>query len=111
MYERLGCASASSNQLRSSGSVRLGYDGRGCGDNEGPKIGSRLSEGRLGYGGDNRKSENIGWIVGLRVAARKGSGSALLARIIFDKDNPADQKCKGDSGGEREGKMIPLTPG
>ena len=94
--DRLGRASASSNQLGSSGSDRLGCDGLGCGDYEGPRIGSRLSEGRLGYGVNSRKSENIGWIVGFRVAARKGSGLALLARIIFDKDNPADRPCKGD---------------
>ena len=38
--------------------------------------------------------------MGYWVAARKGSGSALLARMILDKDNPADRQCKGE-GGER----------
>ena len=37
--------------------------------------------------------------------------SALLARMIFDKDNPMDRQYKDDRGREREGKMIPLTPG
>ncbi len=49
--------------------------------------------------------------MGHRVAARKGSGSALLARMTFNKDNPADQQYKGYGGGEQEGKMIPVTPG
>jgi hypothetical protein len=35
--------------------------------------------------------DNDGWIGGNRVAARKSSGSALLARMIFDKDNLANQ--------------------
>jgi hypothetical protein len=38
------------------------------------------------------KSENDGWTVGNRVAARKGRGSALLARILFDNDNSADRE-------------------
>jgi hypothetical protein len=46
-----------------------------------------------------------------RVAARKGNGSALLARMIFDKENPVDRQYKGCGGGEQEGKMIPVTPG
>jgi hypothetical protein len=49
--------------------------------------------------------------MGYRVAARKGNGSALLARMIFDKDNPADRQYKGYGEGEQEGKMIPVTPG
>jgi hypothetical protein len=95
--EKPGCASASRNQLGPSGrsgSDRLGCDSLDRGDDEGPRIGSRLSEGRLGYGVQIRKSEAKRWFVGIRVAARKGSGSALQARIIFDKDNPADRKCK-----------------
>jgi hypothetical protein len=78
---------------------------------EGLRVGSRFSEGRLGYGVDSRKSANIGWIMGHRVAARKGSGPALLASMIFDKDNPADRQYKGNGGREQEGKMIPVTPG
>jgi hypothetical protein len=33
---------------------------------EGLRVGSRFSEGRLGYGVDSPKSENIGWIMGYR---------------------------------------------
>ncbi len=47
---------------------------------------------RLGYGVDNRDPENDGWIGGNRVATRKSSGSALLARMIFDKDNQIDKE-------------------
>ncbi len=92
------------------GSDRLGCDGLGCGDEEELRVGSRFSEGRLGYSVDSRKSANIGWITVHRVAARKVSGSALLARMIFDKDNPADRH-KANGGGEQEGKMIQVTPG
>jgi hypothetical protein len=55
--------------------------------------------------------QNIEWIMGHRVAARKGSGSALLARMIFDKDNPADRQYKGDGRGEQEGNMTLVAPG
>ena len=53
----------------------------------------RLSEGWLGYGvyASGCKSENDGWIVGNRVVARTESGLALLDRMSFDKDNPADR--------------------
>jgi hypothetical protein len=99
--DRLGCANASSSRLGSGSGDRLGCDGLGCSDKEGLRVGSRFSEGRLGYDVDSRKSENIGWIIRYRVAARKGSGSALLARMIFDKDKPADRQYKGDVGGEQ----------
>ncbi len=51
----------------------------------------RSNEGRLGYRVDSRKSGNDGWIVGNSVITRTESGSALLARMLFDKDNPADR--------------------
>jgi hypothetical protein len=31
------------------------------------------------------------------IQSRKGSGSALLTRMIFDKDNPADRQEKGSA--------------
>jgi hypothetical protein len=52
---------------------------------------SKLSEGWHGYRVDTSKSDNYGWIVGNMVISRTGSGSALLARMLFDKDNPADR--------------------
>ena len=112
---RLRCAGAHSDRLGSDGGDRLGRDG-GDGlsydNDEGLRVGGSngFSVGRLGYVDDDRKAENDGGTVGNRTAARKGSGSALLARMLFDKDNPVDRKKRCD-GGEREGCMIPATPG
>ena len=110
-----GSASGGIYRLGSRGDDRLGCngdDGLGCGDEGELSVGSqvRLKVDRLGYGVDNSDPENDGWIdsEGNRVAVRKSSGSALLARMIFDKDNPADRQAKG--GREREGYMIPLAP-
>lgn len=111
----MGSASGCIYRLGSRGDDRLGCngdDGLGCGDEGELSVGSqvRLEVDRLGYGVDNSDPENDGWIdsEGNRVAVRKSSGSALLARMIFDKDNPADRQAKG--GREREGYMIPLAP-
>jgi hypothetical protein len=87
--EQLGWTSRSSDRLGSGDDdKRLGCgggNGLGCGHDGRLKVDGRerLSEGRLGYGVDNSGFESDG-------AARKGSGSALLTRMIFDKDNPAD---------------------
>ena len=93
----MGSASGGIYRLgsRLGGDDRLGCngdDGLGCGDEGELSVGSqvRLKVDRLGYGVDNSDPVNDGWIEGNRVAVRKGSGSALLARMIFDKDNPAD---------------------
>ena len=93
---RLSCTRAYSDRLGSDGGDRPGRDGSDrlrYGDDEGPRIGGhgRLSEDWLGYGVYGFKSENDGWIVGNRVVARTESGLALLARMSFDKDNPADR--------------------
>ena len=67
--------SASSNQLGSSGSDRLGCDGLDCGDDEGLRVG--LREGRLGYVSivvSLGKQEGL-WVIGYlqgRVAGRHG---------------------------------------
>ena len=100
----LGCVNGGSDRFGSGGDDRLGCDGGdglglGCGDDGGLRVGGRgrLSEDRLGNGVNSSGFENDGWIVGNRVAARKGSGLALLARTIFDKDYPADrQTCNAE---------------
>jgi hypothetical protein len=51
-------------------------------------------------------SDNDAWIGGDRVAARKDIGSALLARMIFDKERIVRKREE-----EREGYMIPVTHG
>ena len=71
---------------------------------EGLRVGGS-NVGRLGNVINNRKSGNDGGTVGNRTATRKGSGSALLARMLFDKENRADRK-QWCNGGEREGCMI-----
>jgi hypothetical protein len=52
---------------------------------------SRSSKSRLRYRVDSRKSGIDGWTVGNRKITRVESGSAPLARMLFDKDNPADR--------------------
>ncbi len=104
----VGCASGSldcrvvvrqSKQLGSLGSCdRLRCYVLGCGDDDGLRIG--LCKGRLGYCVDSRNSDSIGWIVGYRVAARKGSWLILLVCMIFE-DNPVDRQQKGDGRGDR----------
>ena len=97
---RLRCARENSDRLRSDGSDGLGRDssnGLSNGDDERLRVSgvtgnrSKLSEGWHGYRVDTSKSDNYGWIVGNMVISRTGSGSALLARMLFDKDNPADR--------------------
>ncbi len=51
-------------------------------------------------------SDNDAWIGGDRVAARKGIRSALLARMIFDKERIVRKREE-----ERKGYMIPVTHG
>ena len=95
---RLGCANR--DRLGLDGGDGLGRDGGeglsslSYSNDEGLRVGShsRFSEGRLEYGVNSCESENDGWTVGYKVAARKGSGSALLARMLFDKDNPENQQ-------------------
>ena len=92
----LRCAHASSARLGSDSGDGLGRGGDygpSCDNDEGLRIGSsKSSESRSGYGVDGWKSENDGWTVGYRAAARKVSGSSPPARISFDKDNPAIER-------------------
>ena len=97
---RLRCAREVSDRLGSDGGDRLGRDGGdglSYGDDERLRVGgvtggrSRSSKNRLGYHVDSRKSGIDGWTVGNRKITRKESGSAPLARMLFDKDNPADR--------------------
>jgi hypothetical protein len=75
---RLRCARAHSDRLGSDCGDRLGRDGgKGCCNvnDGGLRAGSRsnYSEGMLGYGVDKCESENDGWRVGNKVAARMGN--------------------------------------
>ena len=98
---QLGCSDRNSLRCACANSARLGSDdGDSSGDDglygnderHGICGCSEFSEGRLGCGVDGCQSENDGWTVGLRTAARKVGGSALLARMSFDKDNPAKER-------------------
>jgi hypothetical protein len=82
------------NQIKGDG---LTWAGDGTKDGGGP-VGHRSRQaGGGGYDDDSRGSDS-GWTkadseaateVGSRADQGEESGSALLARIVFDKDNPA----------------------
>ena len=99
--DRIGCKGSnqlglgSDNQIKGDG---LTWAGDGTKDGGGP-VGhrSRQGAGGGGYSDDSRGSDS-GWTkadseavteVGSRADQGEESGSALLARIVFDKDNPA----------------------
>jgi hypothetical protein len=96
--EKSGCASVSRNQLGPSGrsgSDRLGCDSLDRGGDEGPSIGIRLSEGRLGYGVQIRKSETKRWFVGRAVGrhCRPASYSIRTTRRIGNVKTEDDERA------------------
>ena len=113
---RLRCADAHRYRLGSEvgdrpgrdGSVVLSYD-----NDEGLRVGGSSLD-RLKYVVIDHKTGSDGGTVGNRTAARKGSGSALLPRMLFDKDNPADKRTtprRGVTEEKQEGYSIRETSG
>ena len=113
---RLRCVDAHRYRLGSEVGDRPGRDGSDVlsyDTDEGLRVGGSTLA-RLEYVVDDHKTGSDGGTVGHKTAARKGSGSALLARMLFDKDNPADKRTtprRGVTEEKQEGYMIPAKSG